>query len=89
MSENATKWIPTIVAIVGILITSATTLSVVSSKFARLEAQVAYNTGQLCENELRIRELQEENKAVAVQFAEIKKDLEYIKVQLIKLIQEE
>lgn len=73
------------VSIFANLITIVVLLVSLAIAWGQIESQVDFNKVTIAENRYNIRTFEIESKANAVQFAEIQKDLAYIKALLLEM----
>ena len=73
------------VSIIANLITVIVLLVSLAVAWGQINSQVDYNKVTIAENRSNIRAFEIESKSNAVQFAEIQKDLAYIKALLVEI----
>ena len=82
------EWIPAIVSIISLLIVAGGTVAVSSAKIARIEEKLG-NMGELIKRNVDcIMTLDSSQRLTDIRYSEIKKDLEYIKMELVKLLKQ-
>ena len=83
------EWLPTIIALAGIIATGGTTIAVVAARVGKMEQRIVMNATDIERNSIRIKLLENENIASGIQLAVIKGDLGYIRIKIDKHLEED